>query len=421
MKTGKISTRAYVTILIMGVAYAAIYSIPYIKSIFYDGMIALTGTTNAQLGLTMTIYGLGEVLTPGIGGILAEKFDYKKIILISPMFTAAACLVLAFFPSYTMVLIAWVVVVFSTLFMIWGSLFKAIRLLGSDSQQGTINGLYAAAMGLGYLIVNVLGIFLYDKYAETNPAYGMQVVFVGFAIVIVVFSILSYFCLKATPTVCEDEKAEETNVFKAFGVVAKEKGVWFFGGLMFFLYSTNISMQYFTPYFSDVLGVSVVFGGVLAIVRQYGMRFIAGPLGGKTADRIGSIAKVMVVSFAFMAVSIVLVIFLPNGLRTVTFMVGLLLMLAFFNNVGMGLQYAIISEGKVPRVYTAAAIGMGTMLGYSPDIYQHVLFGSWLDKFGAAGYTYIFIYGLVSAVLGVILMLAMLHWKKTESYKLKVM
>ena len=420
MSKNRIGAKAYLTVLVMGIAYAAIYSIPYIKSVFYDGMIALTGASNAQLGVTLTIYGIGEVFTPGIGGILAERYDYKKIILISPMFTAAACIVLAIFPSFTMALIAWVVLVFSTLFMIWGSLFKAIRLLGTENQQGTINGLYAAAMGLGYLIINMLGVFLYDKYAATDPALGMQRVFFGFGAVIVIFSILSYICLVITPTAQEEKKSEEANVFKAFRTVAKEKGVWYFGGLMFFLYSANISMQYFTPYFSNVLGVSVVFGGLIAIIRQYGIRFVAGPVGGKIADKIGSLAKVMLISFVFMAVTIVTIIVLPSGFRNVAFVTILLLVFAFFNNIGMGTQYALISEGKVPTMYTAAAIGMGTMIGYSPDIYQHVLFGSWLDKYGDAGYTYIFTYGLIATILGTILMAKMLRWKKTHEYMEKV-
>lgn len=44
-------------------------------------------------------------------------------------------------------------------------------------------------------------------------------------------------------------------------------------------------MSYFTPYFTDVLGVTVVFTGWVAILRQHGMTLTA-PVGGWLTDKI---------------------------------------------------------------------------------------------------------------------------------------
>ena len=84
-----------------------IFSVPFIKYIFYDQMIALTQATNEQLGWLMTIYGLGEVFTLPIGGVLAERCNPKKVLSICGICTGIACFVLATAPSYYMTCIIW--------------------------------------------------------------------------------------------------------------------------------------------------------------------------------------------------------------------------------------------------------------------------------------------------------------------------
>ena len=159
-KVGKLSI--FLSLASVSMVFAVMYSIPYVKSVFYDGMLAITGVSNAKLGVLMTIYGLGEVFTPGIGGILASKYDHKIIILISSIGTAVACALMALFPSFAMALVVWTILVFSTLFMVWGTLFKAIRLIVSDEEQGKISGYFGGFIGVCYLVVNGLCLVIYS-------------------------------------------------------------------------------------------------------------------------------------------------------------------------------------------------------------------------------------------------------------------
>lgn len=408
-KVGKLSI--FLSLASVSMVFAVMYSIPYVKSVFYDGMLAITGVSNAELGVLMTIYGLGEVFTPGIGGILASKYDHKIIILISSIGTAIACALMALFPSFVMALVVWTILVFSTLFMVWGTLFKAIRLIVSDEEQGKISGYFGGFIGVCYLVVNGLCLVIYSMVGGDDAVLGMKGVFYALAIMMVIFSILCYFALKRTgvnnPTAAEEMKNDtgaKLPFWSELKAVMKYPGVWYFGGTLFCVYSTNIAIQYFTPYFTSVLQAAAVFSGVIAIVRSYGMRLLGSPTGGFLAGKLNSVSNAIIIAFIGTGLSIIAVLLLPSNFASIGILIALVLLASFFNNVGNGIEYAIPTEGRVPVKYHAAAIGLGSAIGFAPDLFEHVLFGHWIDKFGADGYTYIFIYGVAAAVAGIALL-----------------
>ena len=52
----KNNVKRFLLLFALGVAYGFMYVMPYMKSSFYDQMIAAMGCTNAQLGSLMTYY-----------------------------------------------------------------------------------------------------------------------------------------------------------------------------------------------------------------------------------------------------------------------------------------------------------------------------------------------------------------------------
>jgi hypothetical protein len=66
-----------------------------------------------------------------------------------------------------------------------------------------------------------------------------------------------------------------------------------------------------------------------------------------------------------------------------------------------GIMFSIASETRIPAVVMGTAVGIASVIGYSPDFFMWTLFGTWLDKFGGEGYTYVFIYLGVVSVVGI--------------------
>ena len=75
--------------------------------------------------------------------------------------------------------------------------------------------------------------------------------------------------------------------------------------------------------------------------------------------------------------------------------------------------YSITRELHIPNTVMGTAVGLGSISGDISDAVFPTMFGTWLDKFGNTGYTYIFFFLIGICVLGVInAVWAMDHNKK---------
>lgn len=113
---------------------------------------------------------------------------------------------------------------------------------------------------------------------------------VGFKYVVIGYGVchfkevILFFLIDSPVKVSAEDKAKnpDSNItLKDFGVVLKNPGTWFTGIAIFkVIYTFYVSLSYFTPYFTGVLGVSATFAGAVAIVRTYVIRTVGAPLGG---------------------------------------------------------------------------------------------------------------------------------------------
>ena len=75
-----------------------------------------------------------------------------------------------------------------------------------------------------------------------------------------------------------------------------------------------------------------------------------------------------------------------------------------------GLYYAMMEEGRVPFGDTGSAVGIVSVVGYTPDIFMGPLMGILLDRWpGELGHQYVFAVLALSALVG--LMASILFWR----------
>lgn len=92
---------------------------------------------------------------------------------------------------------------------------------------------------------------------------------------------------------------------------------WVISLLIFCGHGIYTSTSYFNPYMTNVIGVTMAFSGVLAIVRTHLLRLTCGPLGGILADRVKSPALVLIYCFTAMAALLVGFMLIPVGTSAV--------------------------------------------------------------------------------------------------------
>ena len=127
--------RKYLTILSLGLAGGSIYFLPYIRNVFYDAQITSMGISNTQSGMLLTMYTIGNMILYIPGGILADKVSPKKALVVSLISTALLTYVYAFTMNYAVSLVIWLGLSFSTAFVFWSSLMKAVRIIGTEEEQ----------------------------------------------------------------------------------------------------------------------------------------------------------------------------------------------------------------------------------------------------------------------------------------------
>lgn len=163
--------RKYLTIAALGLAGGSIYFLPYVKYIFYDAQIAAMGISNTQSGLLMTMYTIGNMILYIPGGIIADKVSPKKALVISLAATTVLAWVYAFTMNFTVGMIVWLGLSFSTAFVFWSALMKAVRIIGTEEEQGFMYGLYYACNGITAALTNTLALNVY-KTAGGDMAGG---------------------------------------------------------------------------------------------------------------------------------------------------------------------------------------------------------------------------------------------------------
>lgn len=417
-RSGYMNTKIkkYLTVMTLGLAGGSIYFLPYIKYIFYDAQIASMGITNTQSGLLLTMYTIGNMILYIPGGIIADKVSPKKALVISLLSTAALVYIYAFTMNFQIAMVIWTALSFSTAFVFWSSLMKAVRIIGTEEEQGFMYGLYYACNGITAALTNTIALNVYKTAGGDVKTGFFRAVLVGGSMAVLAAVLLMFLMdgkKKEEETVSDEPKFQMRDV----GKLLKNPFVWIVSFTILCGYGFYTSISYFNPYLTEVMGVSPESSGFISIVRNYLLLLLA-PVGGLIADKLfHSTCKWLCTSFLALAALFGAVLILPSDISPVAASLYTLIPGAFAMMM-YGVVFSTVSEAGIPRAMTGTVIGIASIIGYMPDSIYSVLFGKWLDTYGGAGYNYIFGFLAASGVVGAVL--AMLVYRNGKKAKKEI-
>ena len=393
--------RKYLTIIALGLAGGSIYFIPYVKYVFYDAQIAAMGINNTQSGLLLTMYTIGNMVLYIPGGYLADKVSTKKALIISLVATSVLTWVYAFSLNFVVSMIIRLGLSFSTAFVFWSALMKAVRIVGTEEEQGFMYGLYYACNGIAAALTSFISLYAYNTAGEDIKSGFVRGVNAS-GVVVLIAAICLVFLMKEDAGKVTTESDDDKISLPMVGKVLKSPVVWILSIVILCGYGLKSSVSYFNPYLTEVVGVSAVNSGIFSIINNYLLLLLA-PVGGILADKVfKSTCKWLSVSFVILAVLFGGVLLIPSDISPMvasiyTLLPGAVTMMMY------GVVFSSVSEAGISRTMTGTVIGISSIIGYLPDSIYSVLFGKWLDNKGAAGYTNIFIFLVASGILGAVL------------------
>ena len=416
------NVKRFLLLFALGIAYGFMYVMPYMKSSFYDQMIAAMGCTNAQLGSLMTAYCICCTVSYLPGGWIGDKFNPKPVLLISIFGQAALSFLFMFtYKSYTMAVIIWLLMGLTGGFAFWPAIMKGIRMTGTDEEQGRMYGIFEALNGLASLLLSfiMIGVMAVVGGSDLITGFKSALAFMGGLSIVSGILVAILMPKDAAYGVSDEEKENQKKItFKDYVSAFKIPGVWIMAILVWCYVTISAVASYLTPYSTGVLGMSATLAATIGeesvtledVYEPYLMQigFLTRTPRGRCVTQkayahlhIAFTGKEQLLGQLACLVTIGIFLVLPGGTSG-----GLLVVLLLLVGIAMflckGTYFSIQPEMGIPTHISATAVAIATFVGYIPDMFVHTMFGNWIDAYGDAGYTKILFYGVGTAVLGVI-------------------
>lgn len=415
------NTRKILGVLACAFLYSSMYLLPYIKYIFYDAVVEATGFTNTQIGFTLSVYIIASIICTIPSGWLADKYDPKKMLVISGIaHTVFSFMALIFIKSYALTLVCFFLMGISSVLAFWSPVFKAVSMAGTQEEQGRFYGLFEGFNGIGSMVFNFLALWIFGKITGGSVA-ALKAVYIFYACSSLVATLLVAFLYKADDAaVAESAGAapKKRATTKEILSVLKMPRVWIFSLMVLGVYGFYCGSSYLTPYFSTVLGVSVVFSGSLATLKNYGTRLVGAPVAGVICDKIGRL-KFLFIGFIAAIVLMIVFMMMPASNSALVPIMILMFALALVNVSMKGVQFSALDEVGVDQSVNGMAISVASLIGYNlPDVALHPIFGAILDhNEPVAAYKIIFGCLLGLLAMGFVMCLLLIALRKKDAAK----
>ncbi len=375
----------------------AIFALPFVLvRIFRPTVLEVFAIDNTELGAAFSAYGIVAMASYLLGGPLADRFPARRLMTGALLGTALGGLYFATMPDRSMLpwLYAWFG--FITILPFWAALLRVTREWGGDDAQGRAYGLLDGGRGLVAALVSTFSVAIFaamlpDAANATLEAKqdALQSAILYFTLGTALAAIVVWFLVPERP-VLEKARTEPRIDIRQIGRVFTIPTLWLQSLVVICAYVSYKGTDDFSLLAADALGYDDV-GAAWVGTAAFWVRPFAAVLAGLLADRTSG-TWVIGLSFGLMG-AVELFVAGIAGLPSVG---GLLLVSILATSVFVyalrGVYFAIFDEGHVPWEVTGTAVGVVSVLGYTPDVFFGPLMGVLLDASpGIAGHQHLFL------------------------------
>jgi len=390
------------------IAGESVFLLPFVLArVFRPTLLEVFDLTNLELGTAFSVYGVVAMAAYFFGGPLADRFPARILLAVALVSTAAGGLVMMTVPSLSTLVVLYAYWGITTIALFWAPLIRATRQWGGEDEQGRAFGLLDGGRGLLAALMGSMMVLLFAGLlpADSETASLMERTEALRRIILVLSAVTCAAAVLVLLALPHNDPAEggERRKLSLQGVarVAAMPSVWLQAAIILCAYVGFKAIDDFSLYANQVVGLDQVDAAKAGVVSLW-VRPVAAIGAGLLADRIGA-STMTASSFAVLAGGSLV---LASGLIGAG-MLWMFLLTMVCCSMGIfalrGLYFAIMREGKIPMAYTGTAVGLVSVIGYTPDVFMGPLMGYLLDQSpGAAGHQHVFWVVTGFALLGLI-------------------
>lgn len=398
MQKTKTKQSPYIIILLI-LSGEAVFILPFVLArIFRPTFLEAFDINNLQLGTCFSVYGLVALFSYLFGGHLADKFHPRYLMSLALILTAFGGIFLSTFPDYVQLKYLFGYFGFTTIFLFWAAMIKATRIWGGTEKQGIAFGYLDGGRGLVAAGFGSLGILIFTLFIdvdisettiqERKEAFHYVILFSS--IIVGVIGIIAFYFLKPLQ-VNQVSNQQNSNVLTMadFKKVIKIPSVWLLMIIILCAYVGYKMTDVFSLYAKDVMGYDDIKSAKVGTYLLY-MRPIIGVVIGILADRTRASLWIIIGFFLTLITSLIFASGIISDQTTLLFILSIGLMALGVYSVRV-LYFAAMEEGKIPLALTGTAVGLISIIGYTPDIFAGPMIGVLLDNSpGELGHQHVF-------------------------------
>ena len=405
----KINNKKFLILTLLILSGEFIYFLPYVLSrVFRPTFLDVFQLNNFQLGSLFSVYGVVALLSYIYGGVITDRYSPRKLMSSALFLTALGGLVLASYPSYQTLQILYGYWGFTSVFLFWGAMIKATRLWGGDNNQGKAFGFLDGGRGIVAASMGSIGVFVFSivltsdiesaSVLERQEAFRYVILLSSFMVAFIGLLVLIFL---------RNSNDKNTNFELPLNTLTNIKGVlknesiWLLMLIIMCAYVGYKVTDIYSLYASEVMLYDQIEAAEVGALQLY-LRPIVCIAIGLLADRTKNMFWII---FGFITMLIGALIFsfgfIKPEMNLIFFMSLVILAVGTYSI--RALYFAVLKEANISFALTGTAVGIISVVGYSPDIFAGPIMGYLLDKNpGIIGHQYVYFMLVIFSAIGLI-------------------
>lgn len=402
----KFSAR-YLKLAVLVIVAGNIYPLIYLRQNFELSMLEAFGITAQQLGQNYAMLGILYVVTYIPSGWLADRVSPRILMSFSLLLAGVLGLWFSTYPGFVELQIIYAGWGIAAGLTFWSALIKATTLLAAEDEQAKFFGILEAGRGLVEALLATIAVAILAYYLQTlgqDTPQALQKVIYMYVACMLVLAPISYFILADNDEPqAHNQKAlnNSTDQNRRYWADIKslitQEELWLCGVCILMGYQLFWASYSYSAYMQSQFSLTAVMAGTITVIMLW-MRTIGATVAGFMGDKFVR-EKVLGLMMALGAILLLVFTFMPLGVPPIALMANVAVIGLLMYGI-RGIFWSTLSRVDVRNEIKGLAIGIVSIVGYSPDIYLPKLNGYLLGAYpGREGYT---IYFCIIAVGGLI-------------------
>ncbi|WP_341902415.1 MFS transporter [Fluviicola taffensis] len=384
-------------LLLLILAGESVFILPFVLSrVFRPIVLEAFDLDNFQLGICFSIYGIVALFSYLFGGPIADKFPPRRLIAVALWMTALGGFVYATFPDFIVLKVLYGYWGFTTIFLFWAPMIKATRVWGGSTSQGKAFGFLDGGRGLVGALFGTMGVLVFSFFLTSNNSHASihesklafkQVILISSFLIILV-GILVWFFMKLDPKTEQELELDRITSSQIRRVISLPS-VWLLMIIILCAYVGYKITDVFSLYAQDVMKYDQVKSAQVGTFLLF-IRPIIGVVIGILADRWQTTSLLFVSFIISFFGALLFAMGLVTASTTFLFILSILIVASGVYATRC-LYFAVMEKGRIPLELTGTAVGLISLVGYTPDIFAGPVMGFLLDgSKGMVGHQHVF-------------------------------